>query len=138
MSSHRFNARYARPHVSINARGELTQFTYAPQFEGPLPVRDGPDAEAYYDAYAVLAATVERMAEGQAALLLSEGDVVTFNNRRMLHGRNGFSSPGGGQLRRHLEGCYVSIDEFVNKHQALSGVLGRAYDASHAGNQDQH
>eukprot|EP00055_Hartaetosiga_balthica_P013030 m.65210 g.65210 ORF g.65210 m.65210 type:complete len:542 (-) comp8145_c0_seq1:103-1728(-) len=42
---------------------------------------------------------------------LSEGDVLTFNNRRMLHGRTSFLLNGG---KRHLKGVYVNIDEFAS------------------------
>lgn len=50
---------------------------------------------------------------------LEAGDVVAFNNRRVLHGRREFRalptppppSPDS-EYTRHLEGCYVEFDEY--------------------------
>jgi len=39
-------------------------------------------------------------------LTLGAGEVVAFDNRRMLHGRSGFSSTS----ERHLQGCYIDMD----------------------------
>jgi hypothetical protein len=76
-----------------------------------------------------------RQAE-QVVLKIQPGDVVVFNNRRMLHGRNSFSTTTPGPIGRHLEGCYVNIDEFKNRHEALSLILGKKWDTTHVGNQD--
>ena len=47
---------------------------------------------------------------------LNPGEVMCFNNRRMLHGRNGFTSSNGS---RHFQGCYINTDEFKSKLRAL-------------------
>ena len=39
--------------------------------------------------------------------LLSAGDLVMFDNCRLLHGRTGFDPAEG---LRHLQGCYIDID----------------------------
>jgi hypothetical protein len=49
---------------------------------------------------------------------LVEGEMLVFNNRTMLHGREAFSLPGGGH-KRWLRGCYVNIDDFANKYNLL-------------------
>ena len=49
---------YHRPHITTNASGEVTQFTWAPAFEGPLPVTSGPDVGAYYSAYGKMLALI--------------------------------------------------------------------------------
>ena len=135
---------YHRPHISINANDELTQFTWAPAFEGPLPITDGPDVEAYYRAYAKMNELIERESENNLLVIkLVPGTVVTFNNRRMLHGRTSFSYPGSASQVRHLQGCYVNIDEFVNMHNVLADQhaertpLGGAVRHAGVGNQDQ-
>ena len=43
---------------------------------------------------------------------MEPGQLVCFNNRRILHGRNEFSLNGGV---RHLQGCYTNIDEFKSE-----------------------
>jgi hypothetical protein len=69
-------------------------------------------------------------------LLLATGQVLTFNNRRMLHGREAFAHGGA----RHLQGVYVNIDEFKSKHRVLAasfgGQTGPLPPPRHVGNQD--
>ncbi len=43
----------------------------------------------------------------RATFLLSPGDVMMMNNRRLLHGRNSFQITTG---ERHLQGCYIELD----------------------------
>ena len=43
----------------------------------------------------------------RATFLLSAGDVMMMNNRRLLHGRNSFQITTG---LRHLQGCYIELD----------------------------
>jgi len=47
----------------------------------------------------------------------SAGDLVGFDNRRILHGRDGFD-PGSGF--RHLRGTYVDHDEMYSRLRVLS------------------
>ena len=46
------------------------------------------------------------------------GDLVGFDNRRVLHGRGSFDAAGGS---RHLRGCYVDHDDLYSRLR----VLGR-------------
>ena len=43
----------------------------------------------------------------RATFLLSAGDVMMMNNRRLLHGRNSYELTSG---MRHLQGCYIEFD----------------------------
>jgi gamma-butyrobetaine dioxygenase len=45
------------------------------------------------------------------------GDVVGFDNRRVLHGRDAFD-PGGG--KRHLRGCYMDHDDLYSRLRVLN------------------
>uniref|UniRef100_A0A1I8FT59 TauD domain-containing protein n=1 Tax=Macrostomum lignano TaxID=282301 RepID=A0A1I8FT59_9PLAT len=45
---------------------------------------------------------------------LKEGDIVTFDNRRVLHGRNSYTVHGTAE--RHLEGAYLRWDESLLKN----------------------
>ena len=49
---------------------------------------------------------------------MSPGDLVAFNNRRVLHGRTAFDPTISD---RHLQGCYVDIDEALSKYDQLQG-----------------
>lgn len=46
---------------------------------------------------------------------LEPGQVLVFNNQRMLHGRNSFILGTDGE--RHLTGCYANIDDFLNQYR---------------------
>ena len=49
---------------------------------------------------------------------LEVGDMIVFNNRRMLHGRAAFAG-GAADGARHMRGGYVNIDEFANTYNLL-------------------
>ncbi|MEL7150898.1 MAG: TauD/TfdA family dioxygenase [Pseudomonadota bacterium] len=51
---------------------------------------------------------------------LTAGDLILFDNRRMLHGRDSFDPQSGV---RRLEGCYLDRDEILSRLR----VLGRRF-----------
>ncbi|ETW07034.1 hypothetical protein, variant [Aphanomyces invadans] len=105
---------YHRPHIAVNHRDEVTAVFWSPPFEGP-PTRIPPaDMAAYYAAYRAFDAIVQ---ENVIEFKLGQGDLVIFNQRRMLHGREAFESVSDGV--RHLQGTYVNIDDFLCRYQAL-------------------
>ncbi|XP_065826983.1 gamma-butyrobetaine dioxygenase-like [Oscarella lobularis] len=50
---------------------------------------------------------------------LEEGDLVTFCNRRILHGRTGYDPK---KTRRYLQGCYLDYDEVTSKLDSLRDI----------------
>lgn len=113
---------YQRPHIQTNHYGQVVSVFWAPPFEGPLRV-SSKDVDAYYSAYAAfedLLMSDEMWAKYGREFRMREGQIVTFNNRRLLHGRKAFTSQDGV---RHLEGCYLDIDMFLCKHRVLSDKL---------------
>ena len=128
---------YQRSHLALDARSQLVGVFWSPPFEGPL-LAPAADAAAYYDAYPKLQAAID--AAPALTHRLRPGEMIVFNNRRMLHGRKGFVQ--NGDAMRHLRGCYVNIDEFANRLNLLRRRYGAsAADApppsmAHLGNQD--
>jgi gamma-butyrobetaine dioxygenase len=49
---------------------------------------------------------------------LQPGEILVFNNRRMLHGRRAFTLPGG--CARRLIGAYVGADEWRSRLSVLA------------------
>ena len=47
---------------------------------------------------------------------LNPGEVMCFDNRRILHGREAFSGSG----MRHLQGVYIDRDEITSRARALN------------------
>jgi gamma-butyrobetaine dioxygenase len=117
---------YRRPHISVGAPtgddslSPVNGVFWSPPFEGPLRAESTDDVRMYYQAYRAFAewlGSVECEARWLMQLRLREGDLVSFNQRRMLHGRNAFF---GGEGERHLQGCYLNIDDFLSRHRALA------------------
>ena len=48
----------------------------------------------------------------QIKFRLSPGDIFSFNNRRVLHGRTAFDPNSG---HRHLQGYYIDRDEILGR-----------------------
>ena len=123
---------YQRPHLALDGRRRLVGVFWSPPFEGPLRVAPA-DVGPYYDAYRALDAAI---ADAPAVRRrLRPGEMLVFNNRRMLHGRDAFGTDDGV---RWLRGCYVCIDEFANKCNLLRRRFADADAATprHLGNQD--
>ena len=67
---------------------------------------DPDQLDVFYRARADLRKLLNNPAR-RATFLLSAGDVMMMNNRRLLHGRNSFELTTG---MRHLQGCYIELD----------------------------
>jgi gamma-butyrobetaine dioxygenase len=78
---------------------------------------------AWYEAYFQLLMLLESP-DAQISFRLEPGDVVAFDNLRVLHARRGFS--GGGQ--RRLQGCYADRDGLYAS-LALLDRAGAAWQA---------
>lgn len=48
---------------------------------------------------------------------LKAGEMMVFDNRRMLHGRNAFDPETGG---RHLQGCYLDTAEVLSRREVCA------------------
>jgi gamma-butyrobetaine dioxygenase len=102
------------PVIELDVRGEVKGIRYSNHSVQPflLPVDQ---MEAYYDAYR----TFGRMRESDAYQLrikMNSGDLYMVDNRRVLHGRTGFSSSGA----RHLQSCYIERDELASRLAVLT------------------
>jgi len=103
------------PLILLDSRGRVVRVTVNNRSMEPLP--PGPGADRFYEAYVRFAARLAEPAHS-IELTLAAGELVAFDNRRVLHGRSGFSADPD----RHLQGCYVDIDAV---HSSVI-VAGRA------------
>lgn len=71
-------------------------------------------------AIAALSEIIERP-ENQRRLHLQSGDLLVFDNHRIMHGRTGFHD----DRPRHLESCNVDRDEVHSKHRLLAHQAGK-------------
>ena len=131
---------YSRPHITLCPQGRVVGFFWSPPFEGPLRVSQS-DAAMYYDAYRTIDEHINRAPRWNHRLC--PGELLIFNNRRMLHGRSEIFPPrteasATDSKSRWLQGCYINIDEFANRYNIDlrdSKVQGEASKCS-LGNQD--
>ena len=72
----------------------------------------------YYSAYKKFASLAHKK-KFTVNFRLQEGDILCFNNRRVLHGRTSFD-PNSGQ--RHLQGYYMDRDEILGRLNFLNKV----------------
>ena len=124
-----------RPHIVIDTSvglgpksAPVTAVFWAPPFEGPLRV-DTSEVRPYYEAYGKFAALLKEMEAERQYLVefrVAVGEVLTFNNRRMLHGRRHFFSPEGAPGRRCLQGTYVNADDALSRLRTLVTAAEKA------------
>jgi gamma-butyrobetaine dioxygenase len=135
--------------IDIASNGEIVGVHWAPPFEGPLRIHPN-CVEDYYRAYAAFELMLDDtkcpLACSQATGLdlslttelasfgndytwqsrLKAGEIMVFNNTRMLHGRRSFELPKSTEteetetdMERHLIGAYTNIDDSLNRYRVF-------------------
>jgi alpha-ketoglutarate-dependent taurine dioxygenase len=94
-----------RPLIQLSCSGDVSAVHYNSRSIAPLRLT-ARDAESFYPAYRRLAALL-RDSRFHLQFRLGDGDIVAFDNQRILHGRTAFSS---AKYPRHLRGCYLTRD----------------------------
>ncbi|MGM8849552.1 TauD/TfdA family dioxygenase [Salinicola halophyticus] len=103
------------PMIKLDARGEFDEVRIADFLRGPL-MAPFDDVEPAYKALMTLQSLLR---EPEFALRFSyaPGDLVIFDNRRLLHARDAFDVSQGGS--RWLQGCYLERDEARSRLRML-------------------
>ena len=104
------------PLIRLSAAGAVEAVHYNNRSIAPLRLTAGETA-AFYAAYRRFAALL-REPRFQLRLRLADGELVVFDNQRVLHGRTAFTS---ARHPRHLQGCYLTRDSVFSE----VGVLRR-------------
>ncbi|KAK4316303.1 hypothetical protein Pmani_012523 [Petrolisthes manimaculis] len=102
------------PILCTNADGDMTEVHYNNRTMKPLQAPTHV-VTPFYHAHKLFS---EKLTEQSSGLEFNmvPGDLVAFNNRRVLHGRTAFDAT---KVDRHLQGCYVDIDEAFSKYDSL-------------------
>lgn len=106
--------RWSAPMIGVDRHGAVTEIRVGNWLRAPLAV-EFDEVEPAYAAYRRLFELSYRD-DLAVYLQLVPGDVLAFDNRRVLHGRAAF---GGGGGRRFLRGCYVDRDELHSRLRVL-------------------
>jgi len=109
-SDYRFDA----PVITTDSNGQVTEIRIANFLRGPLSI--APENVLKLYAGYQLFIKLTRDQRFQFFHRLSAGELIVFDNRRVLHSRNAFSLTQGG---RHLQGCYLDTDELTSKIRVL-------------------
>ncbi|WP_088310926.1 TauD/TfdA family dioxygenase [Novosphingobium sp. B 225] len=107
--------RVRAPVITLDRSGELSEIRYNAHIAAifDMPAEIMPD---YYRAYRAYM-TKTRDAAYRIEFKLAPGEMVVFDNRRILHGREAFDPSTGF---RHLHGCYVDRGEFNSRLRLLA------------------
>jgi len=93
------------PPIELDVLGRVRAIRFSPRLDF-VPLLPAEELSAYYQARH----TFDRMLrsnEFETRFLLNSGDLLMFDNCRLLHGRTSFDTSEG---LRHLQGCYIDID----------------------------
>ncbi|MBX2856968.1 MAG: TauD/TfdA family dioxygenase [Rhodobacteraceae bacterium] len=103
------------PVIVLDRAGRLREIRYNAHLAAvfDMPAEQMP---TYYQAYRKYMA-LTRDPAFQLTLRLQAGEMVVFDNRRALHGREAFDPSTGF---RHLHGCYVDRGEFSSRLRVLA------------------
>jgi alpha-ketoglutarate-dependent taurine dioxygenase len=103
-----------RPLIQLSCRDDVTAVHYNSRSIAPLRL-SARDSDRFYEAYRRFAALL-RLPEFQLRYRLEDGDLVVFDNQRILHGRTSFSS---ARHPRRLRGCYLTRDSVYSETAIL-------------------
>lgn len=94
---------------------QVFNVNWSPPFQGPFEGRDSSNLSSYV----VAAKKFSELLESEGALFeyrMEEGDLVIFDNRRVLHARRAFDAEKG---ERWLKGAYIDNDVYFSRLRVL-------------------
>ena len=103
-----------RPLIQLSCDGAVTGVHYNNRSIAPLRLSLA-DTQAFYGAYRKFALLLRDPAF-QLKFRLRSGDLVLFDNQRILHGRTPFHA---ARHARHLRGCYLTRDSVYSESALL-------------------
>jgi len=111
------------PPIELDVTGELKAVHFSPRLDF-VPLLPRAELEVYYRARRSFDHRL-RAPDFEIRFLLKDGDLVMFDNCRLLHGRTGFNPADG---LRHLQGCYIDIDGPRSLYRVLRRRRGEPTD----------
>ena len=102
------------PPIELDVSGGLKSIHFSPRLDF-VPLFEPQVLSRYYRARREFDHAL-RSADYEIRFLLKAGDLVMFDNCRLLHGRAGFDPAEG---LRHLQGCYIDIDGPRSQYRVL-------------------
>ena len=104
-----------RPVIDTDHEGTVTGLSYSPRLD-ETPLMPEADARRYQAARQHLAHLLAS-GEFETRFKLDAGQLMMFDNNRVLHGRTSFDPQEGA---RHLQGCYIDHDGPRTRYRVLN------------------
>lgn len=101
--------------ISLDYDGNVTRINHS------VPQRDtffSVDADMVDEWYSALKIFVDLLHEEAVYFKTTPGDILTFSNVRLVHGRTGYTDTEGNV--RHIVGAYVDWDEIYSRLRILA------------------
>ena len=104
--------------IRLDHRDEFDEVRYSNALLAPV----GVDPDRMTELYRAMRVFTSLLRSEEFALRfrLEPGDVMTFDNHRVLHGRDSFDPQSGPRL---LQGCYVDRDDFLSRLRMLDATI---------------
>ncbi len=103
-----------RPMIHLDPTGRPTGVHYSPRLDA-LPLMDETTTRTFHRARRRLGELFSHPLQ-RLAFPLQAGELMMFDNNRLLHGRTAYDPNEG---RRHLQGCYIDRDGPAGRYRAL-------------------
>ena len=103
------------PVIEHDAGDQIIGIRFSPKLDF-VPLLPEAELSAFYAARRTLNAMLASD-EFEIRFLLNAGDLVMFDNRRLLHGRTSYDPNEG---LRHLQGCYIDVDSPRSLYRVLT------------------
>ncbi len=107
--------RWSSPVIRLDEEGAVQELRVVPFLRAPLAA----DFDQVEPAYRALRVFFERVADPALQMRFDyrPGDLVAMDNRRVLHGREGYEETAG---ERWLQGCYGEREELLSRLRILA------------------
>ncbi|XP_033740639.1 gamma-butyrobetaine dioxygenase-like isoform X2 [Pecten maximus] len=120
-----------RPIIQLNREHEVVAVFWNPTVTGALQAEEN-EVESFYKAYQLFAKQLYSCQDKEMVVRLQPGEIVIWNNRRLVHRRNAFHGDGD----RHFRGVYIDICEYKSRLSILSQKYGDGSSIKRVGNGD--
>jgi gamma-butyrobetaine dioxygenase len=105
--------------IELDGQGQMTGVHYSPRLDD-IPLMSQHDTRRYHAARKRLGQLFEEP-QYELRFRLNAGEMMMFDNNRVLHGRTSFNPSEG---HRQLQGCYVDRDGPRSRYLVLQRKFG--------------
>jgi gamma-butyrobetaine dioxygenase len=108
-----------KPMIELDGQGNMTGVHYSPRLDD-IPLMSEEDTRRYHAARKQLGILFEDP-RFELRFRLNSGEMMMFDNNRVLHGRTSFDPSEG---HRQLQGCYIDRDGPRSMYRVLNRKFG--------------